>query len=1142
MSEYYVKEDGDIFPLRVAKAQDIHTIQSHITTALNQIIIDNLGDAFILDDEEDSFKLTPIEDVSSDEIIDQQNLSSTNWKELIDLYVTQDIITTKSSIENIHLKFRNVSESAINVTVEILNPNNEYVVEGSYTLSVPGNTVETAYKLPFNLHHLAPGNYTIRLKRTNIRGLQVKYDSNGSYLAGMSESPDDDTYNNIGGDLWFIHEYAGQSSFNITRGLAIVQANKIYSVDTHITIPPVSAYGDRIDLVTMDKSGFFNVYEGEPSTHPIAPDEVDGELVIAYVTSYRNEPLATDMDVDQDETLRHTRLRSLKHRITDLENMTNYIMSKNSPKRIKYNLTGQSMMDLGSSTNVAWDSVKNAFVLSNSSSVDVLFGLDTGVTLNNTTYYTEDKTVRLKRHSYQGNYYDAGHQGRKRELFNSKVTFHKTYKGTSYLSRYFAGVFKLGVGGNIYDISIQEMGLSSGVDKGRIGIWEYENNKEWVLRYSSDWVKAANFAKPGSNKMTKFNFSDVRYLSHTKTWAWVLEFKLKSGYETGTATTTTWKVTDTKGFDSKWNNTYAQFEGPGPYISGLKTRPGRGIGFKIHQSVNGWEKEGTITSDIYDAGAGISTVTMDINIILQEGTSYKLEVSNDGGGKFYEVKGNKYNFSNKTGSKFVWRITLRANSNKYYSLYTPEIAYSETKKYAIKASLGITTGTGNTSGDLYSIPFYGPGIIAYALGYQESTTEEPNPDVFSHWDWLRLWCEENDGEVSVSFESSNDGSIWNRIVTGLSLEDIGQEATLFGDAVDFDEYNYWCDVDVEILTDSEVVQSCETAWTADDLGVTCTRDSSNKVEGTYSAKMAIGSDVAENTLIAHQEKLLSLINYDWIEIKILSSVELDEGDFQFLVASDEDCTEVIEAYSIPAVSTGAFRTFQFKIQNPEDMAAVKSFGIKQIVDKGALDINIDAIKAIKLGITTLDSGETAWSVPSAMSGKVTSTAVSTPTPAAGSHCQKISLVSDPSTGLLVYKTKSPGLNMSPFDQIRMYLKSDTALGYGDLSLVLASNSSGTTILEEHSLPAIPDDDTNWKRINFDLIKPRDLDNIQSIGIKLNNGSINSGNFYVDEIQGVTTRYVPFYQKYVRMVFHLTRLDGDDISPTIHKIGVIPTLT
>ena len=36
----------------------------------------------------------------------------------------------------------------------------------------------------------------------------MKYDSNGSYLAGMSESPDDDTYNNIGGDLWFIHEYA----------------------------------------------------------------------------------------------------------------------------------------------------------------------------------------------------------------------------------------------------------------------------------------------------------------------------------------------------------------------------------------------------------------------------------------------------------------------------------------------------------------------------------------------------------------------------------------------------------------------------------------------------------------------------------------------------------------------------------------------------------------------------------------------------------------------------------------------------------------------------------------------------------------------------------------------------------------------
>ena len=1137
MPEYYIKnDDGDLEPLRPANVEDINLIQSNISTAFIQLIIDNFGDAFILDDNENAFRLSPVENTST-AVTDQKNENGSGWKELNDLYVTQVLTLEKSSIQNLRLKFKNISTTtSINVTMEIRDLNE--VLLGSYTLTVPSNTTEeTEYIIPFGIHHLPAGDYTLKIKRTNASGVRIKYDANGTYGGKMAESPDDDTYNPLGTDLWFKEEYATQSTFDVVSGIAVIQGFKLYNLDTHVTISPASAYGDRIDLVVMKRDGTFEAIPGIAGTHPEAPEAPSGELKVAYITVYKNSPLAINMDIDQDETLSHTKPRSLKHRLGDVEQEVRYMMTKNPPKRIKYNLSGSSLINEAESPYMEWDSASSSWILSSHAIVRESWTLKDDINFTTDGIDHSDHTngiIKLATTLYEEDTFSAGHGGSSRSVLGNKC---QIYKNRAQISRYPAGFFSVSKGGYMRRIGLQPFWSVGTIEGGTLYLMQGNRIIE-----ASAYLPISSWTS-NNWEQNWFTFSGNTWLQPGE-YYWVLLPTPSSSNRAGKLWIDTWYSHDSN--YARVNNTYAEFMGWFPNItpSGytgngivLASRPGRGVGFDVIQNCPGFVDKGTITSSAIDTGDGngIATAMLDLNIRVPDGTYYKLEVSNDGGTTFYQMTGTKYTFSNQSGTNFVWRVTLYTNNRQK----SPEIYFDYAKQYAVKVTLGLATGAGTppTEGELVTKTFDGPRIVQYGLGLTESaeSTESILLDRFSHWDWLRMWVDKNAGNVDVNFETSNDGSTWKIIKSGLTLEEIGQDSTLFGEDVDSDEYNYWCDLDANLLTDEEVVQACETAWSAAQEEVTCTADEEN-VEGTYSAKMEIGAD-ATTGLISYKAKDLSMVNYDWIEIKVRSSIALNADDFAFRVCSDTEGTEIIEDYNIPAVTGDTWTTFRFQIKDPSLMDEIKSFGLEQVVDKGAMDFYIDSIKGIRIGLTTLEACETAWTSDKSPTATTSRDSVS---PAQGTYSSKITWSSDPGTGLLEHIVESAGLDLRTFKQLRIWFKSSVNLENDDVSFLISDNDTCTSILEEHPLPAVAAA-AGWTRITFDLDDPRLLNSIKSFGLKLNRSGLTSATINVDGIQGVTTLLTPFYQKYVRMRFEFSRENGNDISPSVHKIGVIPAL-
>lgn len=1141
MPEYLQRQEGDLEPMRASMVEDIDGIQSNVSAAFLQLIIDNEGPAFILDENPDAFEMAPIVDISTD-IFDQEHTTSNQWQDIQDMYVKQTIDIVKSSILNIQLKFKNLNVSeSINVNTELIDLNDNILA--SYTLTVPANQEETTYTLLFNVDHLPEGSYYLKIKRTNVDGVRVKYDANGGYNQGMYISANDSAYNPIGSgaDLWFRHEYASQSSFDITSGLAVVQGIRTYNLDTHVTIPPASAYGDRIDLVIMHSDGEFEVIEGEAGTDPEEPDWPDGTLKIGYVTVYKNSPLAVDMDLDQTRDLDRTRTLNLIQKVRELERQMAYVMDKNSPDRIKYNLSGGSLFDPSLSTNIEFDPLLDTCILSNSGiqreSWPIIDNLN--FTASNVDHSDDTSTggVTLGRTTYSELSVSNGHGNRDRDILTSQCF---VYKDRSRLSKYPAGFFTVTQAGYLTKIKLQPMYHLGSIAGGRLYLmqgntvvatssylpanqWSYKN---WIMteyEFASTWLEKGNYY-------------------------WVLYLDPTSYSTPGRLWVDAWRVHNTSGLNlgKTVNNSYGEFIGwypnmrPSGYVgNGLKlaNRPGKGINFEVYQNVPGYKASGSITSSPVATDYGIATVMEDVNMKVPNGTYYELKVSNDGGTTFFKMTGKTYTFSNQTGQSFVWKLTLYTNDTDK----SPKLFYDAAKQYAARFTLGLADGSpAPLTGQLVTKTFDGPRIIQYALGYAQTpnSTESIIVDAFSHWDWLRMWVEENAGDVTIDIEGSVDGSAWKFIRAGLTLDDIPQEPTLYGESIDPDEYNYWCDIDVSVLTDEEIIESCEEAWTsAQGAHVVCTADT-EKYQGTYSAKMAMDAD-ATTGLLAYRPKTCSLVNYEWLEVYFYSSIALDDGDVTFNICSDALGATPLESFDLPALSATTWTYFRFKLNDPSNLGEVKSFSVDQNVDKGAFNFHVDSIKAMLIGMTIVEPCDAAWTADKTDPGLIHVSRDST-IKADSTYSSKMVINSNPGTGLMQHIVEDPTLDLSYFKQLRIWFYSTVNLEQGDYSLLIGENEACTTILEEHNLPAVSSG--AWKRITIDLDDPEALAEVASFGLKLNNDAINSGSFYIDSIQGLTSEMMPFYTKYVRMRFNLSRDDAKDISPSIRKVGVIPHFT
>ena len=323
MPSYYNTVTGTIDAGRTARSSDIHLIQSSIQQAMRTMISDMFGAGFILGESENALKL-----YSTSEHRDQYNENNEdNIKTIsfLDRYFKQPIIIEKSSIETINIQVTNVSNITTTIYAEIRNTDGELLQESNVVLAPNAQGDFQTIGFHFDLHHLPLGIYYFILRPVDISAtdltingdetpydtitsemFQVRYDTEGGYTQGLQASMDGSTYLDakiliddigytnegdiidINPDLIFEHIYSSGNTYLITKGSAVVLGEKVYTLDTHVTIDGPSPLGDRTDLVTLTSDGRLNVIKGEVYNGAKKYPNEDTGLKIAYITTYRN--------------------------------------------------------------------------------------------------------------------------------------------------------------------------------------------------------------------------------------------------------------------------------------------------------------------------------------------------------------------------------------------------------------------------------------------------------------------------------------------------------------------------------------------------------------------------------------------------------------------------------------------------------------------------------------------------------------------------------------------------------------------------------------------------------------------------------------------------------------------------------------
>ncbi len=410
MSSYYDRVSGTLSPSEIARSEDIHEIQSNITTAFQEMLIDLFGTGCILGDDEEDLKLIP-----TPYTIDQANTDygeENPWISFSDIYLRQRIDIEKSEIQAIRVTIQNNTNLMPTVFAEIRDSNFNLIKETNVKL--PSQTEDDGQQIDFifNLQHLPQDNYYFVIRPIDINtadltangdetqydtidenSFQILCDRNGNYNQSLNASfngvdylearlldgelksvqndfieVEDENY-----DLCFEHIFSSGNTYLFSADQdqtvsCIVLGEKIYPVDTHVSIDGPSPNGNRIDLISLDTKGQLNVTAGQPFVGEAREENYpvnNTDFKIAYITTYygsdsewycsncgtkNNSNITTCSKcgattnvkaplIEQDDDNGITRRRDILERLRRLEKKMDYQTEYNSPSRIKYNCT-----------------------------------------------------------------------------------------------------------------------------------------------------------------------------------------------------------------------------------------------------------------------------------------------------------------------------------------------------------------------------------------------------------------------------------------------------------------------------------------------------------------------------------------------------------------------------------------------------------------------------------------------------------------------------------------------------------------------------------------------------------------------------------------------------------------------------------
>lgn len=230
--------------------------------------------------------------------------------------------------------------------------------------------------------------------------------------------------------------------------------------------------------------------------------------------------------------------------------------------------------------------------------------------------------------------------------------------------------------------------------------------------------------------------------------------------------------------------------------------------------------------------------------------------------------------------------------------------------------------------------------------------------------------------TGLNFPASGAFTIMNNIFYGLT-SGITKDAVIYDPIIENNNfYNNTTDVTFvakgknciavdPAFTNAEgtLISNCETAWNEyTGTGVTATADGAVYKVGTYSAKAACTAATGVEIVMTKALASTNMSGYKGISCWARSSVALAASDWALILSDQANGANILSTLNFPAMAANTWYHLYLYGGDLSTCTAIISIGIKQLVDKGAMNFNIDDVRAcnndfsLQTGSGCIDTG------------------------------------------------------------------------------------------------------------------------------------------------------------------------------------------
>jgi hypothetical protein len=147
---------------------------------------------------------------------------------------------------------------------------------------------------------------------------------------------------------------------------------------------------------------------------------------------------------------------------------------------------------------------------------------------------------------------------------------------------------------------------------------------------------------------------------------------------------------------------------------------------------------------------------------------------------------------------------------------------------------------------------------------------------------------------------------------------------------------------------SLVLHDCESDWSEYvEPNVTESLDGADYKVGTKSVKLAVAVACAVGRLATVAIASTDVSAYNYIKLWIKSSVAITSSDLKILLDDTAGCVSPVENINLGALTANTWTQVTVALANPASDTAIISLGIQMALDKGAFNLWVDQIRAVK---------------------------------------------------------------------------------------------------------------------------------------------------------------------------------------------------